>query len=74
MGNFNKYNISKVTELIETDSINEAIEMTIKNRKTKPFKLASFVGQLVGDYTLKNNEHSLQMDRLCAYLHKLDAE
>lgn len=72
MGKFNKYDISKVRELIETDSINEAIEMTIKNRKTKSFKLAAFVGQLIGDYTLKNSKHDLQMNRLCTYLHKLD--
>lgn len=73
MKSFNKYNIKEVRVLIELGSIEEAVQITIKNRKTKSFKLASFVGQVVGDYTLKNSSYNLQMDRLCSYLHRLDS-
>jgi len=68
---FNKYNIKQIKLAIETDSISEAVELTIKNNKTKPYKLACLVGQVVGAYTLENSKHTLQMDRLAQYLRQL---
>lgn len=72
MKTFHKYNIRPIITAIETDSIDQAIDTTIKNKKTKAFALSSLVGQIVAQYTVENHKHDLQMDRLAVYLQRLN--
>ncbi len=72
MQRFNRYDVIPVVKLIEAGDIESAVELTLKNRKTKARKLAGFVAQVTGSYLSKNNSEEL-LDRHCLYLRAIDS-
>ncbi len=72
MNSFNKFNVRPVVKLIESGDIENAVYSTTLTRKTKPYIMASFVGQLTALYMQNNANNDVQLDRFCNYLHAIN--
>ncbi len=72
MNSFNKFNVRPVAKLIESGDISTAVYRTTLTRKTKPYIMASFVGQLSALYMQNNADSRVALDRLCDYFNAIN--